>query len=68
MKEEDLYDKRTIGLMLQEFIAREHLNDMIELGKVPEGTKLSSDIQVKTEYLKFKIKLPMIKADDEVIN
>ena len=54
--------------MLQEFIAREHLNDMIELGKVPEGTKLSSDIQVKTEYLKFKIKLPMIKADDEVIN
>ena len=64
--EEDLFNRKWIGLMLQDFIAWEHLKDMIELGEV--SNKVDPDIEIpypKSKYLKFTIKLPMIKDDPE---
>lgn len=40
--EEDLFNRKWIGLMLQDFIAWEHLKDMIELGEV--SNKVDPDI------------------------
>ena len=40
LEEEDFMDKATIGLKLQEFIAKEQIKDLIAMGKLPKDTKL----------------------------
>ena len=67
LTEADLYDRKSIGLMLQEFVAWEHLKDMIEMGNVPKGTTIHSTLNAKSsELLKFQIKLPKPDRTNEV--
>jgi hypothetical protein len=51
--------------MLQEFIAREHLEDMKELGKVPIKTEMTSHIQENTEVIRFKINVPFVDGSED---
>ena len=48
--------------MLQDFVAWEHLKDMIELGKIPKETTMFSHMQEKNEVFKItKVPTPIIK-------
>ncbi len=43
LEEEDLWDKATIGLKLQEFVAKEQIKDLVAIGQLPKDSKLEGN-------------------------